>query len=166
MTNAMEEFMKKVTEELQVFSSKLSKYESQYVNEHVKNAGPAVAAAVGTSVAGNQQETELMFLKTSFNNLQKLVEGFHNQLEEVAQKQDDQEQYGRSNCLIVHKCEDIPKSGEYLEHEKYICNKLNNTLPLETPLSVADIDVAHPLPSKKKRERDANDSQIPAAYPA
>ena len=71
------------------------------------------------------------------------------QLEQVEKKNDDLEQYSRSNCLIIHKCEDVPKTEKYLECENYICDKLNNSLPLDSPLQVNDIDIAHPLPSKK-----------------
>ena len=40
------------------------------------------------------------------------------------------------------------KSGEYLEHEKYVCGLLNLNLKLNPPLQVNDIDTAHPLPAK------------------
>ena len=67
----------------------------------------------------------------------------------MRKKIDDLEQYSRSNCLIIHKCKDVPKTGKYLECENYICHKLNDSLPLDSPLQINDIDIAHPLPSKK-----------------
>ena len=70
-------------------------------------------------------------------------------MEQVEKKNDDLEQYSRSNCLIIHKCKDVPKTGKYLECENYICDKLNDSLPLDSPLQINDIDIAHPLPSKK-----------------
>ena len=79
-----------------------------------------------------------------------LVENMQKQLEQVEKKNDDLEQYSRSNCLIIHKCKDVPKTGKYLECENYICDKLNDSLPLDSPLQVNDVDIAHPLPLKKK----------------
>ena len=55
--------------------------------------------------------------------------------------------------LIVHECEHVPKTGKYLECENYICNKLNGSLPLDSPLQVNDINIAHPLPLKKNVKR-------------
>ena len=75
-----------------------------------------------------------------------MVDRLQTRVEE--QKLDDLEQYRRSNCLNVHKCENVPKQGKYLENEKYICNILNQNLKLNPPLQVNDIDVAHPLPSR------------------
>ena len=100
-------------------------------------------------VSGNSQEKDLHNLKALFSNLKKLVENRQKQLEEVEKKNDDLEQYSRSNCLIVHKCKDVPKTGKYLECENYICDKLNGSLPLDSPLQVNNKDIAHPLPSKK-----------------
>ena len=59
------------------------------------------------------------------------------------------EQFSRSNCLIVYKCEEVPKNGKYLESENYICDKLNGSLSLDNPLQVNKIDIAHSLPLKK-----------------
>ena len=62
---------------------------------------------------------------------------------------DDQEQYSRSNCLIVHGVKNIPKRGEYLENENFICSELNKKLTLNPPIQASDQDIAHPLPSRK-----------------
>ena len=144
----MENFMQKVTNELQLMENKLSKYETLYL-EKISNDSGSCGAAVVDSVSGNNQEKDLQNLKGSFSNLKKLVENLQKQLEQAEKKNDDLEQYSRSNCLIIHKCEDVPKTGKYLECEHYICDKLNNSLPLDSPLQVNDIDIAHPLPSKK-----------------
>ena len=144
----MENFMKKVTNELQLMENKLSKYETLYLEKKSNDSG-SCGAAVVDSVSGNNQEKDLQNLKGSFSNLKKLVENMQKQLEQVEKKNDDLEQYSRSNCLIIHKCKDVPKTGKYLECENYICDKLNDSLPLDSPLQINDIDIAHPLPSKK-----------------
>ena len=45
----------------------------------------------------------------------------------------------------------LPKSkpGKYLEIENFVCNTLNENLQLDSPLQANDLDIAHPLPSKK-----------------
>ena len=77
-----------------------------------------------------------------------MVDGLQNKVEDQEQKLDDLEQYGRSNCLIIHRCVEVPKRGEYLEHEKHVCGLLNLSLKLNPRLQVNDIDIAHPLPAK------------------
>ena len=59
-------------------------------------------------------------MRTAFSNLKKMVDQLQNKVEDQEQKLDDLEQYGRSNSLIIHRCEEVPKRGEYLEHEKYV----------------------------------------------
>ena len=118
----MENFMKKVINELQLMENKLSKYETLYL-EKMSNDSGSCGAAVVDSVLGNSQKKDLHNLKALFNNLKKLVENMQKQLEQVEKKNDDLEQYSRSNCLIVHKCKDVPKTEKYLECENYICDK-------------------------------------------
>ena len=54
-------------------------------------------------------------------------------------------------CLVIHGCENVPKSkpGKYLEIENFVCNTLNEHLQLDSPLQANDLDIVHPLPSKK-----------------
>ena len=103
--------MKKVTNELQSMENKLSKYETLHLKKMSNDSG-SCGAAVVDSVSGNSQEKDLHNLKTSFRNLKKLIENMQKQLEKVEKKNDDLEQYSRSNCLIVHKCKDVPKTGK------------------------------------------------------
>ena len=129
----MENFMKKVTNKLQSMENKLSKYGTLYLKKMSNDCG-SCGVAIVDSVSGNSQEKDLHNLKASFSNLKKLVENMQKQLEEVEKKNDDLEQYSRSNCFIVHKCKDVPKKGKYLECENYICDKLNDSLPLNSKL--------------------------------
>ena len=150
----MEDFTKKITEEMQAFGSRLAKYEAEYASTgsrpdaEISSSGPAAVAADAVVVDRKEQGVELAEMRTAYNNLQKIVDRLHNRIEEQERKLDDLEQYGRSDCLIVHRCEEVPNRGEYLEHEKYACNILNQNLQLNPPLQVSDIDVAHWLPSK------------------
>ena len=153
----MEDITGNIMKEIEALGSRLSRYESEYAgtssrsNASTNCSGPAAGAAVPAAAVfadNNDQASELKEMRLAFNNLKKMVDRLRTSVEEQEQKLDDLEQYGRSNCLIVHKCENVPKQGEYLENEKYICNILNQNLKLNPSLQVNDIDVAHPLPSR------------------
>ena len=64
----------------------------------------------------------------------------------VEKRVDDFKQYGQSNCLIIHGCQNVSdsKPGENLETEKYVCNIINTSLQLKSTLQVQDLDIAHP----------------------
>ena len=62
---------------------------------------------------------------------------------------DSLEQYSRSNCLILHGCQDVPKNASNFEFENYVCKKINSNLQLSQPLKNKHIDICHILPSKK-----------------
>ena len=153
----MEDITGNIMKEIEALGSRLSRYESEYAgtssrsNASTNCSGPAAGAAVPAAAVfadNNDQASELKEMRLAFNNLKKMVDRLQTRVEEQEQKLDDLEQYGRYNCLIVHKCENVPKQGEYLENEKYICNILNQNLKLNPSLQVNDIDVAHPLPSR------------------
>ena len=116
------------------FGSRLVKYEAKYASTgsrpdgETSSSGPAASAAV--VVDRKEQGVELAEMRTAFNNLQKIVDRLHNRTEEQERKLDDLEQYGTFNCLMVHRCEEVPNRGKYLEHEKYVCNALNQNLRL------------------------------------
>ena len=57
--------------------------------------------------------------------------------------------YSRSNCLIVHGVKNIPKWGEYFDNENFICSELNKKLTLNPSIQASDLDITHPLPSRK-----------------
>ena len=72
------------------------------------------------------------------------------QVQKNIKRLDDMEQYGRSNCLILHGCRDLPlKDAENMVVEKHVIDVLNSKLQLNTPLTSLDIDICHFLPSKK-----------------
>ena len=153
----MENFTDKITQEMKAFGDRLARYEAEYasiitrpdVEASKTSSRPDAGAVVAANLVADQKEqgNKLTEMRTAFNNLQKIINSLQKRMEDQERKLDDLEQYGRSNCLIVHKCEGVPKKREYLEHEKYICSVLNDNLQLNPPLQLNDIDVAHPLPS-------------------
>ena len=101
------------------------------------------------SGAEEQQESDLKTLRREFEDLKTLVSTLVPKIEKIEKDMDDQEQYSRSNCLIVHGVKNIPKRGEYLDNENFICLELNKKLTLNPPIQAFDLDIAHPLPSRK-----------------
>ena len=76
-------------------------------------------------------------------------------MEKQEQDLNDLEQYGRSNCLILH--------GNNLDHrisnretDKYVICTLNSRLDLPFTISEKDIDICHPLPSKSSKKKNNN----------
>ena len=72
-------------------------------------------------------------------------------MEKQEQDLDDLEQYGRSNCLILH--------GNNRDHrisnretDKYVISTLNTCLDLPFTIGEKNIDICHPLPSKSSKK--------------
>ena len=63
-------------------------------------------------------------------------------------KLEEQEQYSRRNCLIIHGLDDIPETADCFQFENYVVNKINH-FQLGT-ITNNDIDTAHPLPVKTR----------------
>ena len=61
-------------------------------------------------------------------------------------KIEEQEQYSRRNCLIIHGLDDISETADCLQFENCVVDKINH-FQLGT-ITNNDIDTAHPLPDK------------------
>ena len=70
------------------------------------------------------------------------------------QEQDlvDLEQYGRSNCLILHG-NNFDHKISIRETENYVISTLNSYLYLPFTISDKDIDICHLLPSKSSKNQ-------------
>ena len=142
------EDLKKIQAEMEQMRKRLSTYEANYENK-VKNKN-SDAASSAVSITGNTiKKQDLKHMQNNFNKIQQMLDSPIKQISAVEKRVDDLEQYGRSNCLIIHGCENVPdsKPGKTPETEKYVCNIINTNLQLESPLQVQDLDIAHPLPS-------------------
>ena len=147
----MEDF-KKIRIEMESMKKRLAVYESNYENKSKNPRSDAASKICVTGVSKNdEQKNELNGMKEALLKLQQMIDSTMKRLSAVERRQDDLEQYSRSNCLVIHGCENVPKSkpGKYLEIENFVCNTLNEHLQLDSPLQANDLDIAHPLPSKK-----------------
>ena len=145
------EDLKKIQAEMEQMRKRLSTYEAIYENK-VKNKN-SDAASSAVSITGNtmEKQEDLKHMQNNFNKIQQMVDSAIKRISAVEKRVDDLEQYGQSNCLIIHGCENVPdsKPGKTLKTEKYVCDIINSNLKLESPLQVQDLDITHPLPSKK-----------------
>ena len=76
-------------------------------------------------------------------------------IEKQEQGLNDLEQYGRSNCLILHE-NDLDHRISNRETEKYVISTLNSRLDLPFTISEKDIDICHPLPPKSSKKQLLN----------
>ena len=146
------EDLKKIIIEMESMKKRLAVYESNYENKSKNPRSDAASKICVTGVSKNdEQKNELNGMKEALLKLQQMIDSTMKRLSAVERRQDDLEQYSRSNCLVIHGCENVPKSkpGKYLEIENFVCNTLNEHLQLDSPLQANDLDIAHPLPSKK-----------------
>ena len=146
------EDLKKIRIEMESMKKRLAVYESNYENKSKNPRSDAASKICVTDVSTNdEQKNELNGMKEALLKLQQMIDSTMKRLSAVERRQDDLEQYSRSNCLVIHGCENVPKSkpGKYLEIENFVCNTLNEHLQLDSPLQANDLDIAHPLPSKK-----------------
>ena len=146
------EDLKKIRIEMESMKKRLAVYESNYENKSKNPRSDAASKICVTDVSTNdEQKNELNGMKEALLKLQQMIDSTMKRLSAVERRQGDLEQYSRSNCLVIHGCENVPKSkpGKYLEIENFVCNTLNEHLQLDSPLQANDLDIAHPLPSKK-----------------
>ena len=147
------EDLKKIRIEMESMKKRLAVYESNYENKSKNPRSDAASKICVTGVSkNNEQKNELNGMKEALLKLQQMIDSTMKRLSAVERRQDDLEQYSWSNCLVIHGCENVPKSkpGKYLEIENFVCNTLNEHLQLDSPLQANDdLDIAHPLPSKK-----------------
>ena len=127
-------------------------YESNYENKSKNPRSDAASKICVTGVSKNdEQKNELNGMKEALLKLQQMIDSTMKRLSALERRQDDLGQYSRSNCLVIHGCENVPKSkpGKYLEIENFVCNTFNEHLQLDSLLEANDLDIAHPLTSKK-----------------
>ena len=82
-----------------------------------------------------EQRQELLELSTIIDSIKDEVGWLTEMVEKLKQYLDDLEQYGRSNCLILHG-NNIDCRISIMDVEKYVLNTLNTTLDM--PITVCD----------------------------
>ena len=131
---------------LDEISSRQEEYQNKFLDEKDKTA--AVSDIVSESF--DLQGRQLQELAEMITSVRCAVDQIAAQVQENERRFDDMEQYGRSNCLILHGCKDLlRKDAENKAVEKHVIDVLNSKLQLTTLLT--SLDVCHFLPSKKEK---------------
>ena len=130
----------------------LDEYKADFVTACNTTPNPVAAAFPSFSCGPANLEEQWKLLQDLYavvDDLKALVYSTQDRIQNAEKSIDDLEQYGRSNCLIIHGAKDVPKEGKYLECENFVCDLINEKIKRETPLQVHDLDIAHPLPARK-----------------
>ena len=137
-----------VMELLNKVRERQDKYEKDYFK---KDRGTVSCNCFAGEKEKMEQHQELMKLSTITDSIKVEVGQLAEMVEKQEQYLDDLEQYGRSNCLILHG-NNIDHRIRSIDVEKYVLNILNTRLNLPTSVSDSDIDICHPLPSKTNKK--------------
>ena len=105
---------------------------------------------IGKTTRSDQQE-KLVELSTLIDSIKDKIGRVAKAMEKQEQDLDDLEQYGRSNCHILH-ANNLDHRISNRETEKYVISTLNSRLYLPFTISKKDIDICHPLPSKSSKK--------------
>ena len=146
-------FLDKFVTKMDGVYKQLDEYEADFVS--ACNTTPISVAAAFPSFSGRpasleEQWKRLQDLYAVGNDLKALVYSTQDKIQSAEKSIDDVEQNGRSNCLIIHDAKDVPKEKKYLECENFVCDLINEKIKPETRLQIHDLDIAHPLPARKR----------------
>ena len=145
-----------VLEKLAKIEHKQDEYQSNFLNSSSVNENADASAFVsGTGTSSGKGQKELLEeLSQSITEIKAKIKDLAKQIEEKEKRMDDLEQYGRSNCLILHGCVDLPKENAgYVTFENFVLDTLNSRLKFAHPIHNSDIDICHVLPSRKGKNR-------------
>ena len=152
--DSVAEQMKKVMGALEDIKMKQSRYESNFFcDELVENS---ICSGLNndqitdrpTSLTGDQCDKliQLTALCKSIKRVEQKISNLKRDLKYVEIKLDNRQQYGRSNCIILHGS-GIEQNETYGAFCEKATEKLNNSLKLTEKVTIKDIDIAHNLPS-------------------
>ena len=139
--------LKEVMKKLDLVTEKQDKYEKLFL----KNLQDTAATSFTGKTTRSDQQEKLVELSTLIDSIKDEIGRLAKAMEKPGQDLDDLEQYGRSNCLILH--------GNNLNHrisnretEKYVISTINSRLDLPFTINEKNIDICHPLPSKSSKK--------------
>ena len=65
---------------------------------------------------------------------------------------DDLEQYGRSNCLILHVVKFPKENAGYVTFENFVLDTPKPRTRFPQPIHNSDIDICYEMPSRKRKK--------------
>ena len=96
--------IEKLMQRLDEISSRQEEYQNKFLGDKDKTA----AASDFVSESVDLQGRQLHELAEMITSVRCAVDQIAAQVQENERRLDDMEQYGRSNCLILHGCKDLP----------------------------------------------------------
>ena len=141
-----------VLEKLAKIEQKQVEYKSNFLNSSAVNENADAPAFVSDTSSGKGQKELLEELSQSINVIKATTKNLAKQIEKKEKRMDDLEQYGRSNCFILHVCVNLPKeSAGYVTFENFVLDTLNSRLKFAHPIRNGDIDICRVMPSRKRK---------------
>ena len=137
-----------VLEKLAKIEQKQDEYQSNFLNSSGVNENADVPAFVSGTSSGKGQKELLEELSQSITVIKATIKNLAKQIEE--KRMDDLEQYGSSNCLILHECVNLPnENAGYVTFEYFVQDTLNSRVKFPHPIHNSDIDISQVMPSRK-----------------
>ena len=100
-----------VLEKLAKIEHKQDEYQSNFLNSSSVNENADASAFVSGTCSGKGQKELLEELSQLITKIKAKIKDLAKQIEEKEKRMDNLEQYGKSNCLILHGCIDLPKEN-------------------------------------------------------
>ena len=147
---ASKDQVSQLLQRLEEISAKQDEYQKLFLARPMSKIADAASESVSVVDSVNIQGKHLEEMANMIFSVQVAVEQLADRVYHNERRMDDLEQYSRSNCLILHGCQNLPaKSSDNEVFENFVLNTLNDKLQIEPQLSNHDIDVCHALPSRK-----------------
>lgn len=140
MTSALT--LEQVVKKIEELSKKQEEYNLEYFNRPKESPNSVSDATSAQGLLLDELNRMVTTIKISVEQLADAVYQNERHLDSL-------EQYGRSNCLILHGCLNVPEKASNSVFENFVINSLNSKTKLPEPIKNADIDICHVLPSKK-----------------
>ena len=133
-----------VLDYLAKIEQKQDKYQSNFLNSSGVNENDDAPEFVSGTSSGEGQKELLEELSQLIMVIK--AKDLAKQIEEKEKRKDDLEQYGRSKCLILYGCVNLPKEkAGYVTFENFVPDSLNFRLKFDHPISSSDILCSHVL---------------------
>ena len=137
-------------EKLAKIEQKQDEYQSNFLNLSGVNENADAPAFVSGTSNGKGQKELLEELSHSITVFKATIKDLVKQIEEKEKRMDNLEQYGRSNCLILHGGVNLPKeNADCVTFENFVLDTLISRLKFAHPIRNSDIDICHVMPSQK-----------------
>ena len=139
-----------VLEKLAKIEHKQDEYQSNFSRSSGVNENADAPAFVSGTSSGKGQKELLEELLQSITAIKTTIKDLAKQIEEKEKRMDDLEQYGKSNCLILHACVDLPKENAgHVTFENFVLETLTSRLKFAHSICNSNIDICHVIPSRK-----------------